>query len=181
MGRFGVISAVIFNVFLSFGECLGHLTTSLDPKGGSWSPLRRQTRRRVVFGVLGRRILRPRVAQETPRGANSDEKIAQRGPREIPKEGKMTKQRNLRHLDFERPYWGLATFTHLWGDQDRKISSRSSKTTEKYGKVSKTTKNVGKCCFWACPPPSKSNPPPDEGVGGEGWEQKTKLEGSPEG
>ena len=67
--------------------------------------------RRVVFGVLGRRILRPRVAQETPRVANNDEKTAQRGPRGIPKEGKIAKPRKLQHLDFERPYEGLATFT----------------------------------------------------------------------
>ena len=64
-----------------------------------------------VFGVLGRRILRPRVAQETPRVENSDEKTAQRGPRDIPKEGQIVKPRKLQHLDFERPYKGLATFT----------------------------------------------------------------------
>ena len=90
---------------------MGHLRSSLEPKGGSWSPLRRQTRRRVVFGVLGRRLLRPRVAQETPRTANRDEKIAQRGTRDIPKEGKIVKPRQLQHLDFERPYKSLATFT----------------------------------------------------------------------
>jgi len=55
--------------------------------------------------------LRPRVAQDTPRVANSDEKAAQRGPRDIPKEGKIAKPRKLQHLDFERPYEGLATFT----------------------------------------------------------------------
>ena len=42
--------------------------------------------------VLGRRILRPRVAQETPRVANNDEKIAQRGPREVPKERQIRKK-----------------------------------------------------------------------------------------
>ena len=59
----------------------------------------------------GRRILRPRVAQETPRVENSDEKTAQRRYRDIPKEGKIVKPRKLQHFDFERPYEGLATFT----------------------------------------------------------------------
>ena len=111
LGWFGFIAVVIFYVFLSFGGCLGHVRTSLERKGGFWSPLRGQMRGRVVFGVLGRRILRPRVAQETPRVANNDEKTAQRGLRGIPKEGKIAKPRKLQHLDFERPYEGLATFT----------------------------------------------------------------------
>ena len=53
----------------------------------------------------------PRVAQETTRVENSDKKTAQRDPRDIPKEGTIVKIRKLQHLDFERPYEGLDTFT----------------------------------------------------------------------
>ena len=62
-------------------------------------------------GRGGRRILRPRVGQETTIVENRDEKTPQRGARDIPKEGQIVKIRKLQHLDFERPYEGLATFT----------------------------------------------------------------------
>ena len=49
---------------------------------------------RVVFGVPGGRILISTVDQETPRVANSHEKIAQRGPTEISKEDKSQNNKN---------------------------------------------------------------------------------------
>ena len=74
----------------------------------------------LFLGCPGDVILRPRVAQETPRVANSHQKSAQRGPREVPKERKVRKNRKLRHLDFERHYGGLATFTPFGDDRDTK-------------------------------------------------------------
>ena len=70
---------------------------------------------RVVFGVPGGRILMSKDAQETPRVANSHQKSAQRAPRDVPKGREITKSRKLRHLDFERPYGVLATFTAFRG------------------------------------------------------------------
>ena len=131
---------------------MGHVRTSLEPKSGFWSPLRRQMRRRVVFGERGRRILRPRVAQEAARDANSDEKVAQMGPREIPKERRLSKPRKLRNLDFERPCDGLATFT-AFGQSGRKKKLPKFKQYEHYGEYLKML-------LMLCPPPPQANPPP---------------------
>ena len=70
---------------------------------------------RVVFGVPGGQILMSKVAQANPRVANSYQKSAQRGPRDVPKGRKTTKNKKLRHLDFERPYEVLATFSAFGG------------------------------------------------------------------
>ena len=111
----GVISVINFEVFLSFGGRLAHLGSSLGPKGGSWRSFRRQACLRVVFGVPRERILMSKVAQETPRVANSHQKSAQRGPGDVPKGRKITKNPKLWHLDFERPYGVLATFAAFGG------------------------------------------------------------------
>ena len=107
----------------------------------------------LFLGCPGDVILRPRVAQETPRVANSHQKSAQRGPREVPKERKNTKSRKLRHLDFERPYGGLATFTPFGG----------TGTGKKAAEIRTLRKILETCCFWPCPPPPKANPPPKGG------------------
>ena len=75
----GIISALNFYVFLRFGGRLAHLGSSLGPKGGAWRSFRRQACLRVVFGVPREWILMAKVAQETPRVANSHQKSAQRG------------------------------------------------------------------------------------------------------
>ena len=101
--------------FLGFSELWEALGPSLGPKGGSWRSFRRPACLRVVFGVPGGRILMSKVAQGTPRVANSHQKSAQRAPRDVPKGREITKSRKLRHLDFERPYRVLATFTAFGG------------------------------------------------------------------
>ena len=105
-----------------------------------------------VWGARGL-ILMSKVAQGTPRVANSHQKSAQRAPRDVPKGREITKSRKLRHLDFERPYGVLATFTAFGG-------TRAGKNAAEMRTLRNITK---KCCFWRCPPPSQGNPSP------EGW------------
>ncbi len=65
------------------------------------------------------------MAQGTPRGADGHQKGAQRAPAEVPKERKIIKTRKLRHLDFERPYGALATFTPFGGARGRKKANEN--------------------------------------------------------
>ena len=64
----------------------------------------------LFLGCPGDVILRPRVAQETPRVANSHQKSAQRGPREVPKERKTQKHENYDTLISNDP---MGVWLHL--------------------------------------------------------------------
>ena len=104
------------------------------PLGPSWGQLGAQkwildptseaTRIRVILGVAGERHFVAKGGPRIPRGADSHQKSARRGPRDVPKERKSRKKRKLRHLDFERPYGGLATFTPFGEARVRKKTNK---------------------------------------------------------
>ena len=166
----GVISALNFYVFLSFGGRLAHLGSSLGPKGGSWRSFQRQACSRVVFGVPRERILMSKVAQETPRVASSHQKSAQRGPGDVPKGRKITKNPKLRHLDFERPYGVLATFAAFGGTG----AGRNAAET-------RTLRNIAKKhAFGVALPRPKATLPPRGGWWGAAG-KKTRPGGCAEG
>ena len=122
---------------------------------------------RVVFGVPRERILMSKVAQETPRVANSHQKSAQRGPRDVPKGRQIIKKGKLRHLDFERPYGVLATFTAFGGTGAGKNAADTC-----------TLRNIAKKhAFGVALPRPKATLPPRGGAGGEAAGKKTRPEG----
>ena len=86
----------------------------------------------------------PRVAQGTPRGADGHQKSARRGPREVRKGRKIRKKRKLRHLDFERPYGGFATFTHFGEARVQKKGNKISTKKKKSINTQNHTKNATK-------------------------------------
>ena len=162
----GIISAFNFYVFLSFGGRLAHLGSSLGPKGGYWRSFRRQACLRVVFGVPREWILMAKVAQETPRVANSHQKSAQRGPRDVPKGRQIIKNGKLRHLDFERPYGVLATFAAFGGTGAGKNAAET-----------RTLRNIAKKHAFgvALPRPKATLPPMGGSVGVRGQKDETRT------
>ena len=97
--------------------CFYRFGRRLRPKGGSGNHLegKRGFARCPEYTTLS-----PRVAQGTPRGADSHQKSAQRNPERAQSRGNLKKIRKLRHLDFDRHYGGLAAFTPFGEDRDTK-------------------------------------------------------------
>ena len=75
----------------------------------------------------------PRVAQGTPRGADSHQKSAQRGPREVPKERKIRKNENYDTLILNDPI-GFWVHLHPSGGprNGKKLTEFARKTNNVY-------------------------------------------------